>query len=128
MEEFERAKRALERAENALKRGDLDAAQWNQDRAIQDLRDAAGDLAGKLDAEKATRLGQNGKDTINNTDPLGRPNGGAQPNDGENVAIPDKFDRQRARDILDDLRKRLDQSTDEEEREYLKRLLDRFGS
>lgn len=127
-EEFERAKRALERAENALKRGDLDAAQWNQDRAIQDLRDAAGDLAGKLDAEKAARLGQNGKDTINNTDPLGRPNGGVQPNDGENVAIPDKLDRQRARDILDDLRKRLDQSTDEEEREYLKRLLDRFGS
>ena len=37
-----------------------------------------------------------------------------------------KLDRQRARDILDDLRRRLNQSQDPEEREYLQRLLDRF--
>ncbi len=127
-QQLERARRALGRAQNALERGDFDAAQWNQDRAIQDLRDAAGDIAGKLDERKAARLGENGQDTNDLTDPLGRPNTGTRNGEGENIEIPDKVDRQRARDILDTLRKRLENSQDEDEREYLKRLLDRFGS
>ena len=125
-EELEQARRAIGRAGNALERGDLDTAQWNQDRAVQALRDAAGELAGELDEQRQTRRGENGSDTTDETDPLGRPAGGTRQDDGEGVTIPEEAERQRARDILDDLRKRLNESTDEEEREYLKRLLDRF--
>jgi hypothetical protein len=47
-------------------------------------------------------------------------------NDGENVEIPEKAERQRAKDILDELRRRYNEAEDEDEKEYLKRLLDRF--
>jgi hypothetical protein len=47
-------------------------------------------------------------------------------NDGEGVNIPDESERQRAKDILDELRRRYNEAEDEEEREYLRRLLDRF--
>lgn len=126
-EEFDRAQRALDRATNALRRGDLDAAQWNQDRAIQELRDAAGDLAGELDEQRAARRGETGEDTVSESDPLGRPAGGSQQNEGDGVTVPDEVERQRARDILDDLRERLNNAQTDEEREYLERLLDRFG-
>ena len=127
-EEFERAQRALDRAAEALRRGDLDGAQWNQDRAIQEMRDAAGNLAEELDAQRAQRRGETGEETVNEEDPLGRPAGGNRQNEGDGIEVPDEAERQRARDILDNLRERLNKAEDEEEREYLKRLLDRFGS
>lgn len=127
-DEFEQAERALDRAANALERGDLDAAQWNQDRAIQELRDAASELAESLDERRSARRGEDGQETNNESDPLGRPAGGSQNPDSDGVKVPEEAERQRARDILDDLRDRLNKSTDPEEREYLKRLLDRFGS
>ncbi|MFC6197526.1 DUF4175 domain-containing protein [Ponticaulis profundi] len=125
-EQLEDAERALRRAERALQQGDLDAAQWNQDRAVQSMRDAAGGLAEELDERRSARRGENGEDTINESDPLGRTAGGARPNGDDEETIPDEIDRQRARDILDDLRRRLNESDSEEEREYLRRLLDRF--
>ncbi len=126
-EEFNEARRALERATRALNQEDFDAAQWNQDRAIQELRDAAGALAGELDEQRQARQADQGEDTINESDPLGRPAGGARQDESDNVTVPDEVERQRARDILDDLRERLNNSEDPEEREYLERLLDRFG-
>jgi hypothetical protein len=47
-------------------------------------------------------------------------------NDGEGVSIPEEAERQRAKDILDELRRRYNEAETEEEREYLRRLLDRF--
>ena len=47
-------------------------------------------------------------------------------NSGENVRVPEEAERQRAKDILEELRRRYNESDDEEEREYLRRLLDRF--
>ena len=44
----------------------------------------------------------------------------------DRVNIPDATERQRAKDILEELRQRYNESDDEEEREYLRRLLDRF--
>jgi hypothetical protein len=46
--------------------------------------------------------------------------------DSNSVDIPSQTERQRARDILDELRRRFDDSDDEDERNYLERLLDRF--
>ncbi|MEO0786226.1 MAG: DUF4175 family protein, partial [Pseudomonadota bacterium] len=57
-------------------------------------------------------------------DPFGRAFGGA--GDGDDVSIPDEAERQRAKDILDELRRRYNEAEEGEEREYLERLLDRF--
>jgi len=78
-------------------------------------------MASALDSLQAARLGEQG----GGQDPMGRSLMGAG-NDGENVEIPEKAERQRAKDILDELRRRYNEAEDEEEKEYLKRLLDRF--
>ena len=78
-------------------------------------------MAGALDSLQAERLGEQS----GGEDPMGRSLMGAG-NDGEGVNIPDESERQRAKDILDELRRRYNEAEDEEEREYLRRLLDRF--
>ena len=47
--------------------------------------------------------------------------------EGDETPVPNQTERQRAREILDELRRRAQDTTrPESEREYLKRLLDRF--
>lgn len=118
------ARQALELAEDALRDGDLRGAQRYQDRAIREMRDAAGQLSESLDDMRRERLGDRGQG--GERDPLGRAGSTGQQNNGFGIDIPDEVERQRARDILDELRERLNRSTDPEEREYLERLLDRF--
>ncbi|HBJ93534.1 MAG TPA: hypothetical protein DDZ43_11705 [Hyphomonadaceae bacterium] len=118
------ARQALELAEDALRNGDLRGAQRYQDRAIREMRDAAGQLSESLDDMRRERLGDQGQG--GERDPLGRAGSTGQQNNGFGIDIPDEVERQRARDILDELRERLNRSTDPEEREYLERLLDRF--
>ncbi len=126
-DELAAARQALERATEALRRGDEGSARWNQDRAVRELRDATGELARSLDELREARLGEQGQGEVR--DPLGRQVGGSgSQNDGSEVAVPDEIERQRAREILDGLRERLPKASDETEEEYLKRLLDRFGS
>tara|TARA_Y100000052_G_scaffold26426_2_gene31376 strand:- start:38043 stop:40757 length:2715 start_codon:yes stop_codon:yes gene_type:complete len=122
-EDLDEARRALQRAEDALRRGDLGGAQFFQDRATQNMREAFGDLSENLDDMRQARRGEDGD--AGQEDPLGR-SGGGQDNNGDDVAVPDQVERQRARDILDQLRERLNDATTPEEREYLERLLDRF--
>ena len=62
-----------------------------------------------------------------NEDPLGRPQRTIGPDLGTTVKVPDEIDIQRAREILDAIRKRLGEpGRPELERDYLERLLDRF--
>ncbi len=110
------------RAERALEFGNEGRAIQDQERATQLLSQLSGELARALDAMQASRLGRDGENT---NDPLGREAAGAG-NDGRSVSIPDEAERQRARDILDDLRRRLGETEDEAERQYLRRLLERF--
>lgn len=112
---------AQRRAERALEGGNEGRAILEQERATQMLSELSRGLAGQLDALKAQREGQQG----GGTDPMGRSLMGAG-NDGEGVNIPEEAERQRAKDILDELRRRYNEAEDEEEREYLRRLLDRF--
>jgi hypothetical protein len=113
---------AQRRAQRALELGNEGRAIQDQERATQMLSQLSSDLARALDAMRASRTGREG-DTGN--DPLGREAAGVG-NDGRSVSIPDEAERQRARDILDDLRRRLNESDDEAERQYLRRLLERF--
>lgn len=109
-----RAAQAMEEAERALEQGELDGALALQDEAIEAIREAAGELAEAL-------LEEQGGDQ---TDPLGRGTGGTGPG---NVDVPSEAERQRARDILEELRRRAaEQGRPQEELDYIERLLERF--
>ncbi len=123
-ETLEAIERAQRRAADALRDGNSMRAQRNQDEATEQIRDLAQGLAGELDALRRERLGDEYGDQSGETDPFGRPMGGVS--DGRDVNIPDEAERQRAKDILDELRRRYGATPDEEERNYLERLLDRF--
>ncbi len=113
---------AQRRAERALGRGQFGLAQRSQEQVTEGLRELASELSGQLD-ELANEEGTGGPER----DPFGNEVGAAGGLSGsDDVNVPDKSERQRALDILEELRRRYDQATDPEEREYLKRLLDRF--
>ena len=112
---------ALRGAEGNLARGNESAASNDQERATQGLSELNRNLAAMLDEMQRERTNQ-GQAT---NDPFGRQTGGMG-NSGENVRVPEEAERQRAKDILEELRRRYNESDDEEEREYLRRLLDRF--
>ena len=123
-ETLEAIERAQRRAAEALEDGNNFRAIRNQDDATDQIRELAETLAGELDDLKRERLGEeygNGGDRV---DPFGRPMGGTS--DSRDVNIPDEAERQRAKDILEELRRRYGDPADEEERNYLERLLDRF--
>lgn len=114
---LEEARRAMEDAAEALRRGDGQAAGQAQSRAQQALRTAADALA----REQADRRRAQGRD------PLGRLTGPSGEGDGQDTRVPTEAERQRARDILDELRRRsADPQRDREEQEYLNRLLDQL--
>ncbi len=60
-------------------------------------------------------------------DPLGRPQRSEGPDLGTSVKVPDEIDAQRAREILEELRRRLGEATRPAlELDYIERLLRRF--
>lgn len=109
------------RAEEALRRGDFAAAREAQQQAMSSLQDRSAELA-RLNDENDPEARQERDDR----DILGRLNNG-ESGYGDDVKIPDEIERQRARDILDDIRRRAgNRALSREELEYLNRLLDRF--
>ena len=119
------------RAEGQLGQGQTGDAVGSQSEALDALRQGAQGLGQQL----ANRQGQGqgrgggmrGGDNIPNQDPLGRPQRTAGPDLGTTVKVPDEIDTQRAREILDAIRKRLGESYRPElERDYLERLLEKF--
>ncbi|MEE9381751.1 MAG: DUF4175 family protein, partial [Hyphomonadaceae bacterium] len=115
--------RAQDRAADALSQGQLRRAERNQEQATRMLSDLSRELAEDLDELHEARTGEQARQA-GQTDPFGNPVGGA--NDNQNVQIPEEAERQRAKDILEELRRRHSEATTEEERDYLERLLDRF--
>ncbi len=119
-ERLEAIGRLQERAARELERGNLGLAERLQDQTTRELRDLSDEFAEALDQLRADE----GRERPG-TDPFGRSmNGG--PGVGNDVTIPDEAERQRAKDILDELRRRFDEAEDGDERDYLDRLLDRF--
>ena len=120
------AERAMQQAENALQRGDLDAAESAQAAALESLREGAEQLATEMRERSQARGGEQGQ-ASGPRDPLGRLSPGGGVGEGD-TTIPTQIDPARAREILDEIRRRAqDNSRPESEREYLRRLLDRFG-
>ena len=88
------------------------------------LRQGAQSMAKEMMKNMPNRVGQNG-DTPR--DPLGRPQRSQGPDLGTAVKVPEQIDMQRAREILEELRRRLgDAQRPAMELDYLERLLKRF--
>ena len=116
-----KAGKAMGDAQQNLGQNDMQSAGGNQKDALDQLRQSAEDLAKQmLDNAGKTGPGANGKE-----DPLGRAQGdnGA----GQNVKVPTQSDLQRARSILEELRKRAaERGRPQEELDYIDRLLKQF--
>lgn len=111
---------AMGESEDALGTGDPDGALEAQDDALQSLQDAAGALAQQLLEAVEAQRGEQGQ----GTDPLGRALGGVG---GSDTELPSQSERQRARDILEELRRRASEmGRPQEELDYIDRLLERF--
>lgn len=118
------AGQAMRQAEEALRQGDLQGAAAAQTAALERLREGADALAAEL-RERGRERGQEGE-AGGERDPLGRPTGGADA--GSDTRVPSTSDPVRAREIFDEIRRRAqDPNRPAAEREYLRRLLDRFG-
>ncbi|PWV98085.1 uncharacterized protein (TIGR02302 family) [Hoeflea marina] len=132
-EGFGEAGEAMGDAAGDLGEGETGNALSNQGKALQALRQGAEDMMnqmmqamgneqGEAEGEGAARTGNRNSD---DRDPLGRPRATTGPDFGSRVKVPDEIDIQRAREILDAIRKRLgDQLGPDVEKRYLERLLD----
>src|SRR5262245_9375521 len=125
-EQFGGAGESMERAERALRDGDLDGAAQEESLALEQLRQGAREMAQQMLNQMPSRFGLN--DNNGELDPLGRPPQRTDgPDPGIGVKVPDQIDVQRAREILEELRKRLGEPTRPPiELEYLERLLKLF--
>ena len=102
--------------------------------AGQSLGDGAWDQAAAAEGQALQRLqetidqlGRMGSGGMVPRDPMGRPLSGNSMTDDGTTKIPDHAEIQRARQILDELRRRAgDWQRPEPEREYLRRLLQQF--
>ncbi|MGE0741233.1 MAG: DUF4175 domain-containing protein [Hyphomonadaceae bacterium] len=125
-EDLNAAGEAMRRAEEALRRGDLEGAEAQQNAALDSLREGAEALAAEM-REDGREQGREQGESGRGRDPLGRELSGAGNGEGED-AVPTQSDPVRAREIFDEIRRRAqDPNRPEAEREYLRRLLDRFG-
>jgi len=128
-----RAERAMRGAVEALKQGQFGKAVLRETETLDQLRRAIEGLgeqiARRLGSTIGVARGWQGTRPGNGRDPFGRVPGGSFGSgidDGE-VKIPDHIERRRARDILQELRRRAgERHRPETERDYIDRLLKRF--
>ena len=122
---------AMGDAGSRLGEGNADAAVDSQGKALEALRKGAQSLAEAMQQGEGegqgegpgTRAGRQ-QSGGNQTDPLGRPLHGREFGDDFTVKIPGEIDVQRARRILEELRRRLaDPQRPQLELDYIERLL-----
>ncbi len=128
-----RAEQAMRESTESLSEGQPGQALGPQQEALDQLQQGAQAAARALAQQQPGGPGQFGQmpgqfGNVNpNNDPLGRPLDGANGLDTGRVQIPDEADVQRARQILDELRRRSgDSQRPVIERDYIDRLLRRF--
>lgn len=127
-----KAERAMRRAGKALSQNQPGQAVPSQSEALAQLRSGAEALARQVGRERAAggialRPGQRRLPRRPGTDPLGRPLDEAQGSVDGDVKIPGEDLVQRARRILDELRRRAgDMNRPDTELQYIDRLLRRF--
>ena len=118
MKKLQEAEGAMGDAGDALKQNDLGEAGDQEGRAVENLRQGARSMAEQMMRSGGQRGGNQA-----NRDPLGRKQGDRL-DDGDSVKVPNEITVQRARAILEELRKRLGQpSRPPIELDYLERLV-----
>ena len=125
-----RAGDAMGDAQGQLGDGDADGAVDSQGRALEALRKGAQGMAQSMQQQMGQgpgpgNPGRTGQARANqDTDPLGRPLRGRDYGDDTTVKVPGEIDVQRARRILEELRKRFGENFRPQlELEYIERLL-----
>jgi uncharacterized protein (TIGR02302 family) len=130
MDQLGQAGEAMGEAEGNLGEGNADSAVDSQGRALDALRKGAQGLAQSMQQQmgQGPKSGQNGRLGMprgqRDTDPLGRPLRGRDYTDDYTVKVPGEIDVQRARRIIEELRRRFgDVLRPQEELDYIERLL-----
>jgi uncharacterized protein (TIGR02302 family) len=132
-----RAERAMRDATEALQRREPGDAIGPQTEALDQLQQAARDFAQQMQRRMQGQWGNPNDDEVGATDgtprdrverdPLGRPLSNNGTYDQGDVKIPDQNTLQKAREILDELRRRAgERFRPEIELDYIDRLLKRF--
>jgi uncharacterized protein (TIGR02302 family) len=117
------AGQAMAESQENLENNQLGAATQAQQEALNQMRESARQLAQNL----ASTNGQAGQAGEVNEDPLGRRIGGNNPVGRLLDGLPEQSAIQRARDILDELRRRAAElGRSQDELDYIERLLDLF--
>jgi uncharacterized protein (TIGR02302 family) len=123
--EFEGAQDAMKDAKEAIGEDNLDSATQSQSLALDRLRKGAQAMAEQMMQNGESQAGQGPGN--NGRDPLGRPDRSNRPDLGLSVKVPDEIDIQRAREVLDEIRRRLGEPARPAiELDYLERLIKPF--
>jgi uncharacterized protein (TIGR02302 family) len=133
MDQLGRAGEAMGDAEGSLGEGNSEGAVDAQGRALEAMRKGAQGMAQSMQQQQGNGPGQGppgrtGQSRAQQeTDPLGRPLRGRDYGDDITVKVPGEIDVQRARRILEELRRRFaDPLRPQIELDYLQRLLRDF--
>ncbi len=126
-----RAERAMREARDALEGGESSDAVGPQTRALDQLQQGMQDMADRfmeaMGAGAPPGMGQIGAQPGTGQDPLGRQQGRSGFEALEGVRIPEEMELRRAREILDELRRRRgEQARPPVELDYIDRLLKQF--
>lgn len=123
---LEQAERSMGNARDRLEDGDYSGALDEQADALEHLRQGLRDLDERNQADLSGQDGQVDRES-NERDPLGRPLGSQGRVDNGDTAVPDQNAPERARELMEEIRRRSgEQGRPVEELDYLRRLLDRF--
>jgi uncharacterized protein (TIGR02302 family) len=126
-EGFGDADKSMGQAGESLGRGEGEQALGEESQALEALRRGARDMMQQMQQAQQGEEGgtqPGGRQQNADRDPLGRPRATTGPDFGDSVKVPDEIDVQRARRILEAIRKRLGNALSPEvERSYLERLL-----
>ncbi len=130
-DQLSQAEQAMREAGSALGEGNAEGAVEAQGRALESLRKGAQNFAQQMAREPGPgqqgRPGRSGPPRAQQSDPLGRPMRGHEYGDDVTVRIPGEIDVQRARRILEELRRRFaEPQRPQLELDYLDRLLRDF--
>ncbi len=132
--QLDRAGRAMDDAEQALRDGDLSGALDKQAEAMDAMREGMRNLGDALAEEQGRQPGERqGGDQIGQADPnsqrdpLGRNTGQVGRIGSDHNMLQGEDVYRRAQELLDEIRRRSgDQNRPESELDYLRRLLERF--
>jgi uncharacterized protein (TIGR02302 family) len=126
------SERAMRDAQDALRRGDFEGAARAQRRALDHLQQGMSDMAERMQrgpGNQQDRAEIEERRQAQNRDPLGRSEGNyGESLDSEDAnKVPDRMERQRSREILEELRRRAGESErPKPELDYIDRLLRQF--